>query len=76
MFDIIGMLFFAAAVGFGHRAFHRAGHTVGVEYGLTPYVTRRAADGLHQGRFGAQETFTVSIENCNQRNFRHIKTFT
>src|SRR4029453_8186664 len=50
-------LLFAAAVGFGDGALHRAGHLVGVEDHLAVNVARGAADGLDERRFTAQKTF-------------------
>ncbi len=38
-------------------------------------VARGAADGLDQGRAGAQEAFLVRIQDGNQRDFGQVQTF-
>ena len=48
VFFVEGLLLFAAAVGFGDGAFHRAGHAVGIEDHAAIDVARGAPDGLDQ----------------------------
>src|SRR5690606_26996501 len=72
---VIGALLITATVGFSHGAFHGAGDLVGIEDNVAIDVTRRAADGLDQRRFRAQEAFLVSVEDRDKRTFRNIKTF-
>ncbi|MNX88672.1 hypothetical protein D3C86_1206500 [compost metagenome] len=66
MFEVVGLLLLAAAVGLGDGAFHRAGHAVGVEDDAAIDVTGGATDGLDQGGFGAQEALLVRVEDGDQ----------
>ncbi len=72
-FVVVGDLLFAAAVGFADRAFHAAGDAVGIHDDPAIDVARRAADGLDQRGFRAQEAFLVGIENRHQPAFGDIQ---
>uniref|UniRef100_A0A0N5A6Y0 NAD-specific glutamate dehydrogenase n=1 Tax=Parastrongyloides trichosuri TaxID=131310 RepID=A0A0N5A6Y0_PARTI len=66
VFEVVGLLLLAAAVGLGDGALHRAGHAVGVEDDAAVDVARGAADGLDQGGLGAQEALLVRVEDGDQ----------
>ncbi len=70
---VVGGLLLAPPVRLGHRALHRARHLVGVEDDAPVDVARRAADGLHERRLGAQEALLVGVENGDQRALRNIQ---
>src|SRR6202022_1048735 len=73
--SVVFDLLFAAAVGFGDGALHRARHLVGVEDHLAIDVARGAADGLDQRGLAAQKTFLVGVEDRNQRAFGNVEAF-
>ena len=73
VFDVIGVLFFAPAVGFADGAFHRAGDPVGIHDDAAFGVTRGAADGLHQRGFRAQEAFFVRVQNRHETAFGDVQ---
>ena len=73
VFGVVGLLLLAAAVGLGDGALHRAGLAVGVEDDLAVDVARRAADGLDQRGFGAQETLLVGIEDGDEGAFGDVE---
>jgi hypothetical protein len=66
-------LLLAAAAGFAHGPFHRAGDGVGVEDDLTVDVAGRAADGLDQAGFRAEEALLVGVENGDQAAFGDVE---
>ena len=68
-------LLFAAAVGLGDGALHRAGHLVGIEDHLAVDVARGAADGLDQRGLAAQKAFLVGVEDRDQRAFGNVEAF-
>ena len=70
---VVGRLLFAAAVGLGHGALHRAGDLIGIENDLAVDIARGAADGLDQRGLGAQEAFLVGIENGDEGAFREYR---
>ena len=76
MFDIIGMLFFAAAVGFANRTLHASRHPVGIQDNAAFDVTCGATNGLNERRFAAQETFFVRIQNRDEAALGNIQTLT
>ena len=57
------------------RPLHRVGHLVGVEDHLGVDVAGRAADGLHQRRFAAQEALLVGVEDGHQRDLGQVEPF-
>ena len=61
--------------GLVDRPLHRVGDPVGVQDHLGVHVAGRAADGLHQRRFAAQEAFLVGVENRHQRHFGQVEPF-
>ena len=63
---VVGLLLFAAAIGLGDGALHRAGHAVGVEDDAAVDVAGGAADGLDQAGFGAQKALLVGVEDGDQ----------
>ncbi len=75
VFDVVGVLLFAAAVGLGDRAFHAAGHAVGIEDHPAVDVARGAADGLDQRGLAAQEAFLVGVEDADQPAFGNVEPF-
>lgn len=75
VFEVVGLLLLAAAVGLGDGALHRAGHAVGVEDDAAVDVARRAADGLDQGGLGAQEALLVRVEDGDQAALGDVEAF-
>ena len=73
MFEIVGDLLLAPAVGLGERALDRSGDRVGVEDDPAVDVAGGAADGLDQRRLGAQEAFLVGIEDRDQPAFGNVE---
>ena len=71
--DIVARLLLAAAVGFGDRAGHRAGHLVGIEDDAAIDIAGGTADRLHQRGLRPQEALLVGIENGDQRAFRDVE---
>jgi len=51
----------AAAGGFIHGALHRAGDFIGIKHDAGLSISRRAANGLHQRCFAAQEAFLICV---------------
>ena len=76
MLFVVRLLLLAAALGFPDRFRHRRGDFIAVENRFAVDVARRAANGLNQRAFRAQEAFFIGIQDRHQRNFRHIQTFT
>jgi hypothetical protein len=73
VFEVVGLLLFAAAVGFGHGAFHGAGDAVGIEDHAAIDVARGAADGLDERGFAAQEAFLVGVEDAHKAAFGDVE---
>ncbi len=73
MGGVVFDLLFAAAVGLGDGALHRAGHLVGIEDHLAVDVARGAADGLDQRGLAAQKAFLVGVEDRDQRAFGNVE---
>ena len=75
VFFVVGVLLFAAAVGFVDGALHGVGHLVGVEDGAAFEVAGGAADGLDEGALGAEEAFLVGVEDGDERDFGEVEAF-
>ena len=72
---VVGDLLLAAAGRLVHGALHGAGDLVGIEDDLAVDVSRRAPDGLDEGRFRAQETFLVGVEDGDEAAFGDVEAF-
>ena len=70
---IVGLLFFAAPVGFGNGVVQRSGHLVGIQNDAAVDVAGGAADGLHQRGLGSQKAFLVGVEDGDQGAFGNIQ---
>jgi hypothetical protein len=75
VFEVVGLLLLAAAIGLGDRALHRAGDLVGIEDDAAVDIARGAADGLDQRGLRAQKAFLVGVENGDQRAFGNVEAF-
>ena len=71
---IIGLLLLAPPVGLGDGALHGAGLVVGIEDHLAVDIARRAADGLDERGFRAQEALLVGVENGDETAFGNVET--
>src|SRR5215471_14271967 len=74
-FLVIGILLFAAAIGFVNGAAHRIGDFVGVHDRLAVDIAGSAADGLNQRSTGPEEALFVGIEYSDQRDFGEVEAF-
>ena len=72
---VIGHLLFAAPVRFANRAFHAAGHPVGIHDHPAFGIAGSAADGLDKRGFRAKKAFLVRVQNGHQSAFRDVQTF-
>ena len=71
---IILVLYLATAFRFADGAAHGIGDRIGIHDDAAFGIARRAADGLHQGRFAAQKTLLIGVENGNQPHFGQIQS--
>ena len=73
MLKVVGLLLFAAALGFVDAGAHGRSNHIGVHQHLAVGIARRPADCLNQAGFAAEEAFLVRIQNRNQANFRNVQ---
>ena len=76
MLFVVGLLDLTTTVCFVHGPLHRVRDPVRIHDDMSMRVTRGTPDDLDQRRIRAQETFLIRIEDCDQRNLRHIQTLT
>ena len=66
MFNIIGNLFFPAAVGFINGFLHAFCHLICIKNYQAIHISCSTAGSLGKRFFIAQKTFFICIKNCNQ----------
>ena len=76
VFHVVRVLLFAPPVRLGNRAFHAAGHPVGIQDHPAFHIARGAADGLDQRGFAPQKAFLVRVQNGHQPAFGDVQAFT
>ncbi len=75
VFQVVGELLLATAIGFADGRVHRVGAAVGVKNGAALNVAGAAAHRLDQRSGAAEEAFLIGVENGDERNFRQIEAF-
>ena len=76
MFLIVGDLASTTILGDVDQCLDRIGDHISEKHALPIEVAGRAACGLDQGSFVAEETFFVCIEDNDKGDLRKIETFT
>ena len=76
MFLVICHLLGTATLCFCDGTLHGTCHFICVHDDLSVCIPGCTADGLDHRGFTAQEPFFVCVQNCHQRNFRNVQSFT
>ncbi len=71
----MSFLYFSSTIRFPERFYHRLRKIVRIEYNFTIRISSCTTYDLDERRCRTQKSFLISIEYCQQRNFRQIQPF-